>query len=256
MTATPVSAESLEVCIVMDAGRFGGPRIRNLATGWSEALSAVGELDPFALPVAGSLMTTAELVAGSLPFAQMPEDARSSSRAISTRGQEIASRRETGLAEVDDPSVFARSLAQACADVGKEAPVGTRRLIAVYRAGFSEAGSPDERLALEELSAHSPRDIMVLLVGQRLSGTPSGCARLWGLPVEALRSPSTVATHAWSVLECCTGKWWGYRPRAPSARVGSRVVCDSCGSASEWQETGDHCSVCHMGHMRTSAHTR
>lgn len=251
----PVSGESLEACVVIDAGRFGGSRIRNMATGWSEALSAVGDLNPLALPVSGLLMTTADIVAGSLPFARMPVDARESAEAIAKHGQEIASQREAGRAAVDDPSMFARSLAQACAAVGKEAPAGMRRLIVVYRTGFSEAGSPDERMVLEELSAHSPSGVMVLLVGPRLSGTPSGCARLWSLPVEAFRSPSTVATHAWNVMERCTGTWWGYRPRAPSAHGGSRLVCDSCGSASEWQEVGEHCPVCHMGHMRVSAYT-
>jgi hypothetical protein len=252
VTVTPVSAGSLEVRILVDAGRFGASRIKNIATGWSEAISAVGDLNPFAHPVAGSIMATADLAAGSLLFAQLPDDPRGSAEMIKTHGHELASRRDASRTEADDPSMFARSLAQACAAASKTAPAGRRRLVAVYRAGFSETGSRDERMVLEELSAHSPGSIDVLLVGQRLSGTPSGCVRLWSLPLEALRSPSTVAAHAWAVMASCAGAWWHSMPPSPSVSAGARLVCDSCGSASEWQEIGEHCPVCHMGHMRVS----
>lgn len=253
MTVAPTGVDALELCVVIDAGRCDPSRIRSITTGWSEALSAVGDLNPFARPVSGSLMATATLAAGSLPFEHMPHDASGSAEAIAKHGQEIASQRESGRAAVDDPSMFASGLAQACAALCKEARSGRRRLIVVYRKGFSEAGSADERMVRQELASLSPSGLLVLLVGQRLSETPSRCVRMWSLPVEALRSPSTVAAHAWTVLEHFTGAWWDSRPRSPSARAGSRLVCDSCGSASEWQEVGEHCPVCHMGHMRAGA---
>lgn len=243
---------SLEVCIVIDAGRFSAARIVNIASGWSGALRRCVDSADLRASVSATLVTTDELIRGDELFGGTTQGSSPSAHAIRSRGAALARARSEGLLNPDDPRMFRAGLVRALEASGMGGLQRRQRVLAIYRQSFNYPGSSEEEDILEACGAAAAGRATVLLIGRKVSGRESDAVRLWTLSDETLRSAENVADHAWGVLADRVRAAEAVTPAAAHAHRATAtavLMCDSCGSTPPGCRFGDHCTVCHMGHL-------
>lgn len=249
-----MGSSELEVCIVLDAGRFSATRIEAIAGGWRIALKRAAESRALRLRVTASLVATHEISAGGDPFADTPSDEYRSADAIMNKGMELSAARCAGRLKPDDAQTFAGQLAIACGKSSPMVPPSDRRILAVYRQSFNYSGGSDENDIIQACAKVPPDRTTVLLIGRKVAGTEGPSVKLVSLAPQTLQSEQSVADHAWALLERHVGLRRDAAAATPAWSVSRRpadvaLTCNSCGSTSLGGREGDHCVVCHMGHL-------
>lgn len=249
---------ALEVCVVVDAGRFSATRIESISDGWGIAMSRAAQSGVLQMPVTATIVASHDIVAGRDPFADMPYDERHSAGFIMRQGKRLSDDRSAKRLAPDDARMFAHKLAEACGMSSRGAPPRRRRLVAVYRQAFNYSGGSEETAIIEACAKVHMGHMTMLLIGRQVSGAGSASVQLHLLAADTLQSAQSVADHVWSLLERHVGLRRDVPHSAPAWSVSRAsgdvaLMCDSCGSAPLRGHEGHHCAVCHMGVLHAVA---
>ncbi len=245
---------SLQVCIVVDAGRSSPTRIGYIADGWARAFRKAAKGARFRLKVGGSLVSGEELMSGMHLFANLPRDGASSALEIERTGTRLCYEINHGLVSAGEASLFRRSLVRMVAESERSRPSSQRRLLVVYRQSFNAARGTECRKILADMATVHATGTFVLLVGQHAkdTGTPQANAQAWMLAAEGLRSFVSVEEHALEILKQYTSE--ACEPAGfedDGGRIGDSaaevLMCDYCASIPAGCEEGKLCKVCGMG---------